>query len=56
MRYGFLGVFVILIWGVFLFTTVGGQQQQPLAIKALAERKASQLPDGPLFGRVKIYV
>ncbi|RIH83753.1 hypothetical protein Mrose_02914 [Calidithermus roseus] len=53
MRYGFLGVFVILIWGVFLFTTVGGQQQQPLAIKALAERKASQLPDGPLFWRIQ---
>jgi quercetin dioxygenase-like cupin family protein len=54
MRYGFLGAFVILICGVFLFvSTAGGQQQQPLAIKALAERKVSQLPDGPLFWRIQ---
>lgn len=54
MRYGFWGVFAILICGVFLFTsTAGGQQQQPLAIKALVERKVSQLPDGPLFWRIQ---
>lgn len=53
MKYGFLGVFISLICGVFLFTTAGGQQQQPLVIKALAEKKVSQLPDGPLFWRIQ---
>lgn len=54
MKYGFLAVSSILICGIFLVTsTAGGQQQQPLVIKALAERKVSQLPDGPLFWRIQ---
>jgi quercetin dioxygenase-like cupin family protein len=54
MKYGFLGGSIILICGVFLVaSTAGGQQQQPLVIKALAEKKVSQLPDGPLFWRVQ---
>ncbi|HEU4740030.1 MAG TPA: cupin domain-containing protein [Meiothermus sp.] len=54
MKYGFWGGSIILICGVFLVaSTAGGQQQQPLVIKALAERKMSQLPDGPLFWRIQ---
>lgn len=54
MKYGFLAVPSILICGIFLVTSMaGGQQQQPLVIKAVAERKVSQLPDGPLFWRIQ---
>jgi quercetin dioxygenase-like cupin family protein len=54
MKYGFWGGSIILICGVFLVaSTAGGQQQQPLVIKALAERKMSQLPDGALFWRIQ---
>lgn len=53
MRYGFL-VFVILNFGVLLFSSLaGGQQQPPLVIKALVEKKVSQLPDGPLYWRLE---
>jgi len=54
MKYRFWGVFISLICGAFLFVfTVEGQQQPPLAIKALVEKKVSQLPDGPLFWRIQ---
>ncbi len=54
MRHGFLGVFTVLICGLFLLaSTTAAQQQQPLVIKALAEKKVLQLPDGPLFWRIE---
>lgn len=54
MKYGLWGVFIGLVSGAFFFaSTAGGQQPQPLAIKALIERKVSQLPDGPLFWRIQ---
>ncbi len=53
MRHGFLGVFTILICGLFILASTTAAQQQPLVIKVLAEKKVLQLPDGPLFWRIQ---
>ncbi len=54
MRQGFLGVFTVLICGLFILaSTTTAQQQQALVTKALAEKKVLQLPDGPLFWRIE---
>jgi hypothetical protein len=54
MRYGVLGVSTILICGLFLLaSTTAAQQPQPLVIKALAEKRVLQLPDGPLYWRIE---
>ncbi len=56
MRHGFLGVFTVLICGLFvLASTTAAQQQQPLVIKALAEKKVTQLPTGPLYWRLETF-
>lgn len=56
MRHGFWGVFTALICGLFILaSTTAAQQQQPLAIKALAEKRVTQLPAGPLFWRLETF-
>jgi hypothetical protein len=54
MRHGLLSVLVLLAFGLLILaSTTSAQQQQPLVIKALAEKKVLQLPDGPLFWRIE---
>lgn len=56
MRHGFLGVFTVLICGLLVLApTTAAQQQQPLVIKALAEKKVTQLPAGPLYWRLETF-
>jgi hypothetical protein len=54
MRRDVLGVSTVLICGLFLLaSTTAAQQPQPLVIKALAEKRVLQVPDGPLFWRIE---
>jgi len=54
MKHGVLGVFTVLTCGLFILaSTTAAQQQQPLVIKPLTEKKVLQLPDGPLFWRIE---
>ena len=54
MRHWFLSVLAVLTCGFFVSaSTTAAQPQQPLVIKALAEKKVLQLPDGPLFWRIE---
>jgi hypothetical protein len=44
----------VLVCGLLLLaSTTTAQQPQPLVIKALAEKKVLQLPDGPLYWRIE---
>lgn len=54
MKYGLFGAMLILVCGMFtLSSATAAQQPQPLLIKALADKKVLQLPDGPLFWRIQ---
>jgi hypothetical protein len=56
MSRGLFRWFAALAFGLLLFASPStAQQQQPLVIKALTEKKVLQLPDGPLFWRLENY-
>ncbi|HET7010985.1 MAG TPA: hypothetical protein VFI11_09440 [Anaerolineales bacterium] len=52
MKRRLIGVVAVLVSGLFLLSSTA-KAQQALVIKALAEKKVLQLPDGPLFWRVE---
>lgn len=53
MRWRLL-IAAVLVAGLFLVSSTA-TAQQALVIKALAEKKVLQLPDGPLFWRIETY-
>ena len=52
MKRRLIGVVAVLVSGLFLLSSTANAQQA-LGIKALAEKRVLQLPDGPLFWRVE---
>jgi hypothetical protein len=52
MKRRLIGVVAVLVSGLFLLSSTA-KAQQALGIKALAEKKVLQLPDGPLFWRIE---
>jgi hypothetical protein len=52
MKRHLIGVVAVLVSGLFLLSSTA-KAQQALGVKALAEKKVLQLPDGPLFWRIE---